>query len=121
MPFSDGSEAVIALEGTTQIDKPSLRRGGVWRAACSASGASEACNEPTCLCASPLRLRMKTSHSGVFGVAIMTSLEFLCGLHRRPLLPFPGVRLRRLAPPRALVMRLAPGRQPLAVARAVAG
>jgi hypothetical protein len=24
-----------------------------------------------------LRLRMKTSHSGVFGVAIMTSLKFL--------------------------------------------
>jgi len=26
MPFSDGSDAVIALDGTTQIDSPSPRR-----------------------------------------------------------------------------------------------
>src|ERR1700731_1411371 len=53
------------------------------RAACSASVVSAACSEPTCLCARPLRLRMKTSHSGVFGVAIMTSLIFIPQLVRR--------------------------------------
>src|SRR6266446_10455239 len=91
------------------------------RAACSASVASEACSEPTCLCASPLRLRIKTSHSGVFGVAIMTSLNFLCGLCRLPLLALFGIGLRGLAHPGAFLMRLAPRRKPVAVARTVAG
>src|SRR5229473_2435791 len=92
------------------------------RAACNASVASEACSEPTCLCASPLRLRMKTSHSGVFGVAIVTSLNIYRGLRRSlAALAFVGIGLRRLAHPRAFVMRLAPRRQPVAVARTVAG
>src|SRR5450756_3180023 len=90
-------------------------------AACSASVASVACSEPTCLCASPLRLRMKTSHSGVFGVAIMTSCEYCCGLRRDlAALALVGIGLRGLAYPGAFVMRLAPRRQPVAVARAVA-
>src|SRR6476660_3554258 len=90
------------------------------RAACSASVASEACSEPTCLCARPLRLRIKTSHSGVFGVAMMTSLIFR-GSGRQPLPALLGIGLRRLAHPRAFVMRLAPRRKPVAVAGAVAG
>src|SRR5712664_2938112 len=93
------------------------------RAACSASVASLACSEPTCLCARPLRLRIKTSHSGVFGVAIMTSLNFYRGLRRRSstALALFRIGLRRLADPRAFVVRLAPRRQPVAVARAIAG
>src|ERR1700682_1371440 len=92
------------------------------RAACSASVASEACSEPTCLCASPLRLRIKTSHSGVFGVAIVTSLNSGRGSRRSfAFLALFRVGLRGLAPPRALVMRLAPRGEPIAVARAVAG
>src|SRR6202035_4359512 len=91
------------------------------RAACSASVASEACSEPTCLCASPLRLRMNTSHSGLFGVAIATSLIFLCGLRRELLLAFFGIGLRRRAHPRAFLVRLAPRRQPFAVTWTVAG
>src|ERR1700682_1787034 len=91
------------------------------RAACSASVASEACSEPTCLCARTLRLRIKTSHSGVFGVAIMTSLNSCCGLRRQPLLALFGIGLRCLAHPCAFVVRLAPRRKPVAVARAVTG
>src|ERR1700681_5073362 len=91
------------------------------RAACSASVASLACSEPTCLCARPLRLRIKTSHSGVFGVAIMTLLESLCGLCRLSLCALFGIGLRRFAHPGAFVMRLAPRREPVAVARSVAG
>src|SRR6266481_10225505 len=91
------------------------------RAACSASVASLACSEPTCLCARPLRLRMNTSHSGVFGVAIMTSLILFGGLCRLPLLALFGIGLRRLAHPGAFVVRLASRREPVAVARAVAG
>src|ERR1700676_2586130 len=91
-------------------------------AACSASVVSAACSEPTCLCARPLRLRIKTSHSGVFGVAIMTSRESFCGLRGRlAAFAFLGIGLRRLAHPGAFVMRLAPRRQPFAVARALAG
>src|SRR6266536_1045002 len=89
------------------------------RAACSAIVASSACSEPTCLCASPLRLRMKTSQGGVFGVAIMTSL--FSGLRELPLLAFCGVGGGRFAHPGALFMRLAPRRHPLAVAWAIAG
>src|SRR5690349_3644531 len=89
------------------------------RAACSASVASVACSEPTCLCASPLRLRMKTSHSGVFGVAILISLfRGLRGLTLRALGRISG---RRLAHPGALVVRLAARGHAIAVAGAVAG
>src|SRR5437868_7742520 len=91
------------------------------RAACSASVASAACNEPTCLCASPLRLRMKTSQSGVFGVAIMFSSNLFGSLRDVPTLALPGVGSGRLAHPGAVVMRLAPRRQAVAVAGAVAG
>src|SRR6185312_14792625 len=89
------------------------------RAACSASVASVACSDPTCLCASPLRLRMKTSQSGTFGVAMMISL--LGRLQRRALPALLGVSGRRLAHPGALVMRLAPRREPFAITRTVAG
>src|ERR1700712_4778583 len=121
------------------------------RAACRASVASVACSEPTCLCASPLRLRMKTSHNGMFGVVMMTSLtrirhceersdeaiqscftvsgllrcarndgaKFLSrGLAALALL---GIGKRCLAHPRAVVVRLAPRCEPVAIARAVAG
>src|ERR1019366_68768 len=91
------------------------------RAACSASVASLACSEPTCLCARPLRLRIKTSHSGTFGVVIVTSLNSGCGLRRQPLLALLGVGLGRLAHPGAFLMRLAPRRQAIAVARTIAG
>src|SRR6202012_1855421 len=87
------------------------------RAACSASVASVACSEPTCLCASPLRLRIKTSQSGMFGVAIF----LLRGLQGRSLPALLGVRSRSFAHPGAFVMRLAPRGEPVAVARAVAG
>src|ERR1700743_56276 len=89
------------------------------RAACSASVASSACSEPTCLWASPLRLRMKTSHNGVFGVAILTSL--FGSLQARPSPALLGMGRRGLAHPRARFMRLAPRRQTFAVAGAVAG
>src|SRR6476620_9143663 len=89
------------------------------RAACSAMVLSAACSEPQCLCASPLRLRMKTSHRGVFGVAIAISLfRGLCELAMRPL---PGIGGCRFAHPGAFFMRLAPRRDPVAVAGAVAG
>src|ERR1700742_4220332 len=89
------------------------------RAACSAMVTSAACSEPQCLCASPLRLRMKTSHKGVFGVAMFFSL-FRClrELAAPALLRVSGGRLTH---PRALFMRLASRRDPVAVARAVAG
>src|SRR6202012_523488 len=87
------------------------------RAACSASVASVACSEPTCLCASPLRLRMKTSQSGMFGVAI-SLLRCLQGGALPALL---GVRSGGVAHPGAFVMRLASSGEPIAVARAVAG
>src|SRR6201999_564268 len=89
------------------------------RAACSAIVASVACSDPQCLCASPLRLRMKTSHKGVFGVA-MTFLLFR-GLRVLAVAALFGVGSRRLARPGAFVMRLAPRRDPVAIARAVAG
>src|ERR1700712_137124 len=90
------------------------------RAACSARVASVACSEPTCLCARPLRLRMKTSQSGVFGVAMIIS-RFRRGLCRR-LAAFAlcGIGPRGLAHPCAFIMGLEARRQPLAVARAVA-
>src|SRR4051812_40062270 len=113
MPFSAGSDAVIAFEGTTQIERPSPRRGEKSRAACSASVASAACSEPTCLCASPLRLRMKTSQSGMFGVAMVISL--FRRLRVLALLALFGIGGRRLAHPGAVVMGLAPRRQPVAV------
>src|SRR5580693_8363576 len=90
------------------------------RAACSASVASDACSEPTCLCAKPLRLRMKTSHSGVFGVAMTVSSTLFGGLRGLSVPAFFGISLRRLAHPGAFVMRLAPRRQPVAVAGSVA-
>src|SRR5689334_6183544 len=62
---------------------------------------------------------MKTSQSGVFGVAIVVSL--FRGLRELTRFPLLGIGSRRLAHPGALVMRLAPRRQPIAVARAVAG
>src|SRR6059058_941664 len=88
------------------------------RAACSASVASVACSEPTCLCASPLRLRMKTSQSGMFGVAI--SISLLGRLQGRPLPALLGIGHRRLAHPGAVLMRLAPCREAIAVAGTVA-
>src|SRR4051794_29275673 len=89
------------------------------RAACRAIVASLACSDPTCLCASPLRLRMKTSHSGVFGVAILISLfRGLCGLTLRTL---GGIGGGGFAHPRALVVRLAARGYAVAVAGAVAG
>src|SRR5882724_2702859 len=89
------------------------------RAACSASVVSAACSEPTCLCASPLRLRMKTSQSGVFGVAI-TSLLFR-GLRVLASFSLFGIGRCGLAHPGAVVVRLAPRRKSVAVAGAVAG
>src|SRR5262245_43219785 len=89
------------------------------RAACSAMVASAACSEPQCLWASPLRLRMKTSQSMVFGVAIAISL--LCSLRELATLALLGISGRRLAHPGAVVMRLPARREALAVARAVAG
>src|SRR6187200_3033398 len=91
------------------------------RAACSASVPSVACSEPTCLCASPLRLRMKTSQSGVFGVAMTVSSTLFGGLRHVPALAFFGIGRRGFAHPGAFVMCLAPRRQAVAVARAVAG
>src|SRR3974390_1710934 len=91
------------------------------RAACSAMVASLACSEPTCLCASPLRLRMKTSHSGVFGVAMTYSLELFRSLRGLPVPALLGIGRSRLAHPRALLVRLASRRYAVAVARAVAG
>src|ERR1700712_3265312 len=89
------------------------------RAACSASGVSVACSEPTCLCASPLRLRMKTSQSGIFGVTIVISL--LGCLQRRALPALLRIGQCSLADPSALVMRLASCCEAIAVAGAVAG
>src|SRR5882757_7622728 len=89
------------------------------RAACSASVASVACREPTCLCASPLRLRIKTSQSGVVGVAIVPLL--LSRLRELTRLAFLGIGGGRLAHPGAIVMRLAPRGEAIAVAGAVAG
>src|SRR6185437_12586539 len=89
------------------------------RAAWMASVASAACSEPQCLCASPLRLRMKTSQSGVFGVAIVPSL--FRGLRELARLALLGISGSRLANPGAVVMRLAPRRDTIAIARAIAG
>src|SRR3981189_2330312 len=89
------------------------------RAACSASVVSAACSEPTCLCASPLRLRMKTSQSGVFGVAIAISL--FRRLRVLALLALFGIGPRAPPHPGAIVVRLASRRQPVAVAGPVAG
>src|SRR5262245_49336378 len=89
------------------------------RAACSAMVASLACSEPQCLCASPLRLRMKTFHSGVFGVAIIASSSR--GLRRGSLSSFLGMGSGSLAHPGAVLMRLPARRQPFAIAGAVAG
>src|ERR1700742_3741066 len=89
------------------------------RAACSARVVSVACSEPTCLCASPLRLRMNTSQSGMFGVAMMISLFGRLQFGALPALL--GIGGCGLAHPGAFVMRLAPRRQPVAVAGSVAG
>src|SRR6185437_8842259 len=89
------------------------------RAACSASVVSVACSEPTCLCASPLRLRIKTSQSGVFGVAMLISL--LGGLQCRALPALLGVGQCGLTDPGAFLMRLASCCEAIAVAGAVAG
>src|SRR5690242_13100382 len=89
------------------------------RAACSASVASVACSEPQCLCASPLRLRMKTSHKGVFGVAMLGSL--FRGLGKLAVAPLLGVGRGRLAHPGAFIMRHAPRPETIAIARAVTG
>src|SRR6478672_1649418 len=89
------------------------------RAACSARVASVACSEPTCLCASPLRLRMKTSQSGIFGVAI--AFPLLGCLEGRPLPTLFGISQRGIAHPGAVVMRLAPRGETIAVTGAVAG
>src|SRR5947209_10620241 len=92
------------------------------RAACSANVASAAWSEPTCLCASPLRLRMNTSHNGVFGVCIVGLHQSRRESGRRPAAPaFVGIGLRRLAHPCAFIVGLAPRRQPLAIAGTVAG
>src|SRR6476620_2900399 len=88
------------------------------RAACSASVVSAACSEPTCLCASPLRLRMKTSQSGIFGVAI--AFPLLGRLQGRSLPALFSISQRGIAHPGAVVMRLAPRVEPVAVAGAVA-
>src|SRR5947209_20348142 len=89
------------------------------RAACRAMVASLACSEPTCLCASALRLRMKTSHSGVFGVAIMISL--LGGLRGLALRALRGIASCRLAHPGAVVMSFATRGDTIAVTGTVAG
>src|SRR5581483_3077348 len=90
------------------------------RAACSAMVASLACSDPTCLCASPLRLRMKTSQRGVFGVAI--TISFNSGRLGAGTLPtLLCVGCCRFAHPGAVFMCLAPGRDPVAVAWAVSG
>src|SRR5579872_26884 len=82
--------------------------------------ASLACSDPTCLCASPLRLRMKTSQSGVFGVAIIGSINLFGGLRDLPPPAFLGIGGCGLAHPGAFVMRLAPRRHAVAVAGAIA-
>src|SRR6478736_3243928 len=89
------------------------------RAACRAMVASLACSEPTCLCASPLRLRMKTSHNGVFGVAILISL--FGSLRGVTVLPLLGVSSCGFTHPGAVLMGLATRGQAIAVAGAVAG
>src|SRR3569832_2315407 len=89
------------------------------RAACRAMVASLACRDPTCLCASPLRLRMKTSHSGVFGVDMLISL--FCGLGGLALRALCRISRGGLAHPGALFMSLATRCHAVAVAGAVAG
>src|SRR3569832_2576265 len=89
------------------------------RAACRAMVASLACSDPTCLCASPLRRRMKTSHSGVCGVAILISL--FRGLRDLTLRALCGIGSCRFAHPGALIMRVAARRHTVAIAGAVAG
>src|SRR5437762_3054633 len=89
------------------------------RAAWIAIVASLACSEPTCLCASPLRLRMKTSQSGVFGVAMVIFL--LCSLRGLTMLALRRISGGRLAHPGAVLMRLAPRGEAVAVAGAVTG
>src|SRR4051794_34652946 len=62
---------------------------------------------------------MKTSHSGVFGVAIVISLPCrLSSLARRGL---GGIAFCRLADPGAFIVRLTARSHPVTVARAVAG
>src|SRR5579883_671359 len=89
------------------------------RAACSAMVASLACSEPTCLWARPLRLRMKTSHSGVFGVAM--NLSLLCRLGGVAISAFLGIGRGCFAHPGAIVMSLAARGHSVAVAGPVAG
>src|SRR3954463_4347682 len=62
---------------------------------------------------------MKTSHSGVFGVAIAISL--LCRLCSSTLRALCGIASCRLAHPGALIVRLAACRDAIPVAWAVAG
>src|SRR3954451_20723097 len=90
------------------------------RAACNAMVASLAWSEPQCLWARPLRLRMKTSHSGVFGVDMLISLNSgrLLGF---ALPPFLGIGGGCLAHPGAILMCLAPRRHAIAVAGTIAG
>src|SRR4051812_44520365 len=91
------------------------------RAACTASVASAACSEPTCLCARPLRLRMKTSHNGMFCMVIAISGYLLGSRRGLPASALFRVGQRRVAYPHAFVVRLAPRREPVAIARTVAG
>src|SRR5690242_2677538 len=90
--------------------------------------ASGACRLPTCLCASPCWLRMNTSQSGhscamargsedaeLMGARLWRSCRAGCALRT-----LGGMRERGLAYPRAVVPRLAPRGEPLAVARSVA-
>src|SRR4051794_9080428 len=90
------------------------------RAACSASVASVACSEPTCLCASPLRLRMKTSQSGMGCVAIIASFDPLRSSCVAAL-SFLRICERGLAHPAAFLMRPAPRREAVTIARPVPG
>src|SRR6266699_3465483 len=89
------------------MDTPSWRRVYTSRALRSAMAASGACRLPTWVWDSPRRGRMNTSHSGQSD-----------GMGGLPLLG--GVGGGRLAYPRAVVLRLAPVRHALPVARAVA-
>src|SRR5688572_11944904 len=91
--------------------------------------ASAAWREPTCLCASPLRERMKTSHNGILGSVIvfprMTVLRSRSALRLAwsgcPLPPLRRIGHRRFANPAAGRVRVPARLQPLAVARTVAG
>src|SRR3954467_5874542 len=91
------------------------------RAACNAMVASLACSEPQCLWARPLRLRMKTSHSGVFGVDMLISLNDLGRLLGFALPALLRIGRGGFAHPGAVGMGLAPRRHAIAVAWTVAG